>query len=259
MNKRKKKIIPTNYHEKKSVEELSRSLKDKLYIIDELYAFKNSKIFLQNIQAKDFSYNTGDAIQTTNNSLTAYFIINLYKLTSESNIDKNSIKSLIKDFEENIFYSYLIKDPDINFLKERYALIDDGVKKKIKLQRHKLYAHFDEAKERIKLKDIDVSIPWQYLWDILDVISDIVYHCCECFYVELKEKDGRFENRYYNIEKDRKYYEGKNNYFSILCLKSILYDEMESLIKSNDKDIDYANELKKLQKEYSTYFPKLPF
>lgn len=79
------------------------------------------------------------------------------------------------------------------------------------------------------------------------------------FFSELKEKDGRFENRYYKMEKERKCYEGKNNDFSILCQKAMLYDEIENLIKKNDKDINYADELLKLQTEYSTYLPKLPF
>lgn len=183
MNKKRNQINEIKFHKKKSWEELGRSLLDRKYIIDELYAFKNSKLFLQNIKNKDFLFNTADAIQTTNNSLTAYFIINLYKLTSCSSKDKNSIKSLIKDFEENIFYSYLIKDPDINFMKEKYSLIDDNVKYKIKLQRHKLYAHLDEAEERSKLIEIDINISWEKIWEILDILSDIVFHCCECFFL----------------------------------------------------------------------------
>jgi|GEM_PF-4317720 len=259
MNKKRNQKNEIKFHKKKSLEELGRSLKDRKYIIDELYAFKNSKLFLQNIKNKDFLFDTADAIQTTNNSLTAYFIINLYKLTSNSSNDKNSIKNLILDFEYNIFYTYLIKEPDINFIKEKYSLIDDNVKNKIKLQRHKLYAHLDEAEERIKLTETDISIPWGKLWEILDILSDIVFHCCECFFSELKDKDGRFENMYYNIKEQRKYYEYKNNYLSTLCQKAMLYDEIENLINSDDKDINYADELLKLQIEYSTYFPKLPF
>ncbi|MDM1542035.1 hypothetical protein [Empedobacter sp. 189-2] len=259
MNKKRNQINEIKFHKKKSWEELGRSLLDRKYIIDELYAFKNSKLFLQNIKNKDFLFNTADAIQTTNNSLTAYFIINLYKLTSNSPEDKNSIKNLINDFENNIFYTYLIKEPDINFIKRKFNLIGKGEKKNIRLQRNKLYAHLDEAEERSKLIEIDINIPWEKLWEILDILSDIVFHCCECFFSELKEKDGRFENRYYKMEKERKYYEGKNNDFSILCQKAMLYDEIEFLIKRNDKDINYAHELSKLQDEYSKYLPKLPF
>lgn len=234
--------------EPKTDEEFERSILDRVYIIDELFAYKKSKKFINGIKNNALDFYQEEAILTTDRSLQSYFIINLYKFTSCSHNDVNSINILIKELESENYDKLFHKIPDIHYIKSEFNKIKKKWKKVIKNQRNKYYAHLDSFTNRNNI-DLEMSISFETLYFIIDILSNITFYVAECITKDFEDWNGRTDNIHYKkSNKKTEFIKLKEN-VDQLYLNTIILDGLNKIFEENP-NANFIEERNKIFKKY---------
>jgi len=240
----------------KDFNDFERSISDRINLINELYALKEGIVFFRNLKNENLNLYTYQAIKSSNKFSISYLFINLFKLTSASDSDVNSIEILINELEKKEFITFFKREPDVNFIKSEYAKISKEQKTIIYCQRSKFYAHLDSFSERISVYNDDtISISYNELYEIINILSGIVFYVAKYFTEEFEKYTGRIENVYFLESEGKINYNKLDKNVDLLYFKSIINDDLDNIFNINP-NANYKEEKDKLIIKYRQYFEK---